>query len=111
MAKNNVDFEAAVERQCEWFAKVKLAWYAKTMEDYAKDNAPWKDHSHDARRGLRGDAFYRPGVDMGIILAHTVEYGKYLETANNSRFAILKPTVEKFMSDIKVDLLKEFGGK
>jgi hypothetical protein len=106
-----IDIPAAVERMCERFAKQKLAKFAKEMEDYAQDNAPWKDNTGDARKGLRGDAFYRPGVDMGITLSHTVEYGKYLETANNSKKAILKPTVEKFMPDIKDALLRAFGGK
>jgi hypothetical protein len=144
MAVNRVDFEAAVERTCERFAKQKLAKFAKEMEDYAKDNAKWDDHTHDLRKGIRGDAFYHPGIDMGITLSHTMEYGifvekkhgppnpdpekrhdkewwrswvnsseaaAYLETANDSEKAILKPTVEKFMPDIKAALLEAFGGK
>jgi hypothetical protein len=110
MAKDNVDFKAAAERKCEAFAKTVLAGYAQKMEQYAKENAKWDDHTHDARRGLRGDVFYRPGVDMGITLAHTVEYGVYLETANDAEYAVLKPTVEYFMPDVKDALLREFGG-
>jgi hypothetical protein len=119
MAENRIDFEAAVERKCEAFAKTILSSYAVQMEQYAKKEAEWKDHTHDARKGLRGDVYYRPGVDMGIILAHTVEYGKYLErtkdgryleTANDGKYAILKPTVEHFMPDIKAELVKAFGG-
>jgi hypothetical protein len=105
------DIPGAFERICERFAKRQLAEFAHEMEKYAKDNAPWKDYTGDARKGLRGEAYYRPGVDMGIILAHTVEYGKYLETANDSKNAILKPTVEKFMPDIKAALSRAFGGK
>ena len=111
MAANRVDFEAAVERKCEAIAKTTLARYAQEMEQYAKAEAKWKDRTGDARKGLRGDAFYRPGVDMGITLAHTVEYGQYLETANDSKNAILKPTVEHFMPEVKADLMREFGGK
>jgi hypothetical protein len=144
MVKSNVDFGAAVERKCEAFAESILASYAVKMEDYAKDNAPWDDHSHDLRGGIHGEAFYHPGVDMGITLAYTEWYGifvekqhgppnpdpkkrhtsewwenwassaeavSYLETANDSRFAILKPAVEHFMPEIKEDLMREFGGK
>jgi hypothetical protein len=110
MAVNRIDFEAAVERKCEAFAKLTLSHYAQKMEQYAKENAPWEDRTGDARRGLRGEAFYHPGVDMGVVLAHTVEYGQYLETANNSKDAILKPTVDHFMPDVKTDLAREFGG-
>jgi hypothetical protein len=112
MAVNRIDFEAAVERKCETFAKTTLAHYAQKMQQYAKEeeNATWKDRTGDARDGLRGDVFYHPGVDMGITLAHTVEYGVYLETANNAKYAVLKPTVEHFMPDVKADLLREFGG-
>jgi hypothetical protein len=111
MADMHPDVKATIERMCEQFAKRQLSGFAQEMEQYAKENAPWEDHTHDARNGLRGNVFYRPGVDMGIILSHTVEYGQYLETANDGRYAILKPTVEKFMPDIKTALMQAFGGK
>jgi hypothetical protein len=111
MAVNNVNFEAAVERKCERFSKMVLAHFAAQAEQYAKKNAPWDDRTGDARDGLEGNAFYRPGVDMGITLAHTVEYGVYLETANNAKNAILKPTLDHFLPDIKDSLMREFGSK
>jgi hypothetical protein len=111
MAVNRIDFEAAVERRCEKFSKVVLAGYAARAEQYAKKNATWKDRTWDARNGLRGDVFYRPGVDMGITLAHTVEYGVHLETANDAKYAILKPTLDHFLPDIKDAAMREFGGK
>jgi hypothetical protein len=111
MAKNNVDFEAEIERRCEQFAKLTLSHYAQKMEQDAKAEAEWKDHTYFLRNGIRGEAFYRPGVDMGITLAHTMEYGKWLETANDGKYAILKPTVEKFMPEIKKELMELFGGK
>jgi hypothetical protein len=35
----------------------------------------------------------------------------YLETANDSRFAVLRPAVEHFMPEIKEKLSELFGGK
>jgi hypothetical protein len=68
-----------IEKKCEAFAKTILAGYAAKMEQYAKANADWKDHTHDLRKGIRGEAFYRPGEDMGITLAHTEWYGIFIE--------------------------------
>jgi hypothetical protein len=110
MAVNRVDFEAAVERKCEAFTKTILSSYAVKAEQYAKEEAKWKDRTGDARKLLKGEAYYRPGVDMGIILAHGVEYGQWLETANDGKYAILKPTLDHFLPDAKADLTREFGG-
>jgi hypothetical protein len=144
MAVNRVDFEAAVERKCEAFAKNYLARKAQEAEQYAKDEAEWKDHTHDLRKGIRGGAFYRPGTDMGIILAHTIWYGifvekkhgppnpdpekrhdsdwwekwaasgeaaAWLETADDGKYAILKPALDHFLPEIKDELMRVFGGK
>jgi hypothetical protein len=117
MAEGPPDINKAMEALVRRFVydgvagEPSLLSYAQKMEQYAKAEAPWEDRTGDARKGLRGDVFYRPGVDMGVTLAHTVEYGQYLETANDGKYAILKPTVEHFMPEIKNTLRRVFGGK
>jgi hypothetical protein len=106
----DLDLEAAAERLCEAFAKNVLAGYAASAEQYAKENATWQDHTGDARRGIQGEAYYRPGEEMGITLAHTVEYGIYLETAHDGNYAILKPTLDHYLPEIRASARKYFEG-
>jgi hypothetical protein len=73
-------------------------WAAK-MEKHMKDKASWQDRTGNARAGL----FARPdieGNDIIIRVAHSVEYGVYLELARDGKYAILKPTVERFAEDV-----------
>jgi hypothetical protein len=77
-------------------SKAALTVYAETVakdfESYAKQNRPWKDRTGRARQGLTG---YVKSIDNGyrIVIAHTVDYGLWLEMARNKKYAILEPTV------------------
>lgn len=65
---------------------------ARNLEGYAKEHRPWTDRTNRARLGLSG---YVTEIENGyrIIIAHTVDYGVWLEYAHEKRFAILEPTV------------------
>jgi hypothetical protein len=62
---------------------------AKKMEIYAKDNARWTDRTGDARKGLVGHAYWATPATLVCSLQHTMEYGKWLELANEKKYAIL----------------------
>jgi hypothetical protein len=92
----------------KWAASKKMALEAlgKTvganMEAHAKTYAPWQPvnpkpwkYSGKARRELTG-GFFWDGPNGISYIAHTVEYGKWLELANDGKYAILKPTRDKF---------------
>jgi len=83
--------------------------YAAEAEQIAKVNAPWIDRTGDARRLLTGKVI-DDGEALGVSLAHRVEYGKHLETANDGKHAILKPTIEGLRSDFFATVRKFFGG-
>ena len=72
---------------------------SKELESYAKQNAPWTDRTTMARKSLRGDAMK---IENGvrITLSHGVEYGMWLELANEKRYAIVKPTIEVKGKDV-----------
>ena len=78
--------------------------YAAEMEAHAKPNAPWVDRTSMARKLLFGYVFSRE-AHLLIRIAHGVEYGKYLELANQQKNAILEPTAKqyapKFFEDVK----------
>lgn len=65
---------------------------AKDFESYTKENRPWTDRTGRARQGLVG---YVKITTTGyrVVIAHTVDYGIWLEMAHEKRYAILEPTV------------------
>ena len=65
---------------------------AKSFESHAKENRPWTDRTSRARQGLTG---YVQETEKGyrVIIAHTVDYGIWLEMAREKKYAILEPTV------------------
>ena len=64
---------------------------AKGVE-YMKLNAPWTDRTSNARIGL----FTAPNVaakTKTITFSHTMNYGIWLEVANNGKYQIIMPSV------------------
>jgi arginase family enzyme len=68
--------------------------WAAQLEGQAKDAAPWKDRTSNARNGLLGKAIVHPSKVV-ITLGHSIEYGIFLELARQGKYAILKPTIDK----------------
>lgn len=66
---------------------------------YAQDNAPWEDQTGDARAELDVDVS-RDGDVIVWEMFHGVDYGLYLETRWNGKFAIIMPTLEMFAPQI-----------
>jgi hypothetical protein len=81
--EHSKDFEDKVDRSVRESADM--------LRDYMQANAPWRDRTGDARRGL----FAIPTHEYRawqIVLGHTVRYGIYLEKYMSERFAIIEPT-------------------
>lgn len=73
--------------------------WAGTVEGRAKENASWKDRTANARNGLRGETVVKRD-EVLIALAHSVDYGIFLELARDGRYAILKPTLDAAVPEI-----------
>jgi hypothetical protein len=76
--------------------------------EYAQANAPWADITGDARSGLDVDVRMEGEVIVWE-MSHSVDYGLYLETRWNGKFAIIMPTLEMFAPQIGRGL-NETGG-
>lgn len=78
--------------------RVYVETVAKDFESYAKMNRPWRDRTSRARQGLTG---YVKKTEKGyrIVIAHTVDYGLWLEMAREKRYAILEPTIRLKSAD------------
>lgn len=75
------------------------------IESYAKFNAPWEDRTGAARDGLTASVDEDDGFIV-LELAHTVDYGVWLETIEDGTFAIIMPTLEA----LGPELIVEAGG-
>lgn len=73
---------------------------APQMQNYAKQNRPWNDISSEAKRGLKAGTVLS-GNRIRIYLCHQVDYGVYLELAHDKKYAIIDPTIEHFVPEIK----------
>lgn len=95
-------------------------FWGQSVQDEARENAPWEDRTGNARgglffavdgfglepitgtvtpeaKGLMSDVAMERGDDDTLIitLGHTVFYGKYLETSNGGKYAIIMSTLEQ----------------
>jgi len=69
---------------------------AANMQNFARINRPWEDQTGDARAGLNAGSFWE-GMDiLKVYIAHSREYGIWLELANDGRYEILSPTIKEF---------------
>lgn len=94
-------------------------YWGQLVQDESRENAPWEDRTGNARGGLffavdgfgletiTGDVAPDAKSEMSdvavesgdqdtliITLAHTVFYGKFLETSNGGKYAIIMSTIE-----------------
>ena len=68
---------------------------AKQMEADARVNKSWTNRTGHARQGLVGGYFY-DNDGLKVYIAHSVSYGIWLELKNDGKFAILRPTRDKY---------------
>ena len=70
-------------------------YYAKDeATTFAKQNASWTDRTGNARAGLHADVnIIDQGKAFELMMAHSVEYGIWLEIRFSGKFAILMPTI------------------
>lgn len=78
------------------------------VETHMKTRAPWTDRTTNARNGLFAVAtkLNTRGSRVGIILAHSVDYGIYLEASNNGKYAIIMPTIKVYAPKVMKTLTK-----
>jgi len=63
----------------------------------------WNNQTESAAKTVFADAFI-DGEDIGFFIAHMMDYGVYLELANDRRHEALRPLIEQFFPAFKRDL-------
>jgi hypothetical protein len=84
----------AVEKKiaCEAVSAVTAA----NMQNHARINKKWQDITGNAKAGLHGGYFWENTQILKLYIAHSMEYGIWLELANDSKYAILDPTIKEY---------------
>lgn len=67
---------------------------ANQLESHMKLNKPWTDRTGMAKLTLRASVSQPDKETVRITLAHGVDYGIWLELANEKNYAIIAPTVK-----------------
>lgn len=84
-------------------AQAAIRAYAETtatkLESYMKSNRPWTDRTGMAKARLSGSVQKVPN-GYKIVLSHGVDYGIWLEMANEKRYAIIQPTINSQSSGV-----------
>lgn len=97
-----------------WNSRTIPALYALSQQtaleaiNSAKHNAPWEDQTTQARAQLFMTA-YRSDEAIGFFVAHGVQYGVYLELANDGKYEILRPTINVFGQQFFVGVRRLLG--
>lgn len=87
-----------------------LFYSAKALNDFRSNQAQdvyWTNRTFTAKDTVFSDAFLSED-EVGWFIAHAVEYGVYLELANDGRYQALKPTVDKFAKKFLADAKRIF---
>lgn len=79
---------------------------ARRAERAMKSTHRWKNRTGAAERGLKATVTRRGGgrerhTEFDLVLTHGVEHGKYLEYRWAGRFAILRPTADRFFPELR----------
>lgn len=103
----------------EIFRRKKAALFAESkrlaeealqeMKTEQAGNEFWDNQTKQALLRLFSDAFQEDDA-VGFFLAHGVEYGIYLELANDRQNAILVPKITKYALKLKLFALELYGG-
>ena len=91
---------AATKALCEYYSALSI----QTFRQRQSANAFWNNQTSTAYSRVFSEAFYERDA-IGWFIAHAVEYGVYLELANDRAHEALKPIVIElepaFMRDLK----------
>lgn len=87
-----------------------LSTKSKELESYMKSNRVWVDRTGLAKATLNASLSKPKPNTSRITLAHGVDYGLWLELANEKNYAIIYPTI-KIKGPVVLEGLKNILGK
>ena len=85
--------QTAVYALCLHYSALALQYFRKRQSGRG---LYWTNRTHLAADTVFSGAFKEEGEIVGWFMAHTLQYGVYLEKANNEKHAALNPIVNHF---------------
>ncbi len=82
---------------CAYYAGLVLRHFRMTQAG----NTYWENRTHLAMDTVFSHAFKEGDDVLGFLLAHTVQYGVYLELANNRQNEALRPIINMYAPQFK----------
>lgn len=89
---NIIDGVAKVDKKALTALNMFASTKSEELEAYAKLNKPWRDRTGAAKALLTSNVEDLPDR-IRITLSHGVDYGIWLELANDGNYSIIKPTI------------------
>lgn len=78
---------------------------SQRLQSHAQQNRKWTDRTSSAKTRLKGSWYKTIEGKFRLQLAHGVDYGIWLELANEKNYAIIAPTID-YLSPI---ILRDLG--
>lgn len=100
--------KAAAVALCLYYAGLILAEFRKRQGDAVGQGEYWDNRTTSAARSVFSDGIV-DDEEIGFFIAHLVEYGVYLEIANDRAHEALRPLIEEFYPQFKKDLDEVYG--
>jgi hypothetical protein len=102
----------------EIFRRRKAAAYAKSLQFAAKvlnyfrqqqaNERYWQNQTGTARDAMFTKAFIETD-ELGWLMSHGVQYGVYLELANDGKHAAIRPVINKFYKAYEKEIREIYG--
>ncbi len=83
--------------------------YAARGEATMKNSAPWQDQTSNARNGLFTKTIHQRNRKYGIVFAHSVPYGIWLEVRWSGKYAVISPTINQMGPEVMKTLNNMLG--
>ena len=109
--KANIDLiynkkkKSAVYALCGYYASLALQLFRRRQ---ARDSY-WTNRTHLAMDTVFARPFKEGEDVMGWFMAHTQQYGVYLELANDRKYESLRPIIMRYLPRFKADLQRIYS--
>lgn len=90
----------SIEEKTELTIQSYMVSKAPTIEAKMKKNRPWTDRTGLAKQRLTAKVSKPKKGIIRLTLAHGVDYGIWLELANDKNYAIIAPTLKRESTNI-----------
>jgi hypothetical protein len=99
---------AVVALSLEYSGRILEEFRIRQRMDSGMSGEYWDNQTAAAARSVFSDAIIEDD-EIGFFIAHLMEYGVYLEMANDRQNEALRPLIEEFYPQFRADLAEIYG--